>query len=203
MRSTSPEGAGESRIVSIDAATVLGLGYLLSELSVLFIKRADSDAAGATDRGSLRLIWMVIGVAVFLSFFLSHVVIAAAMGSAESVLRPAGIALFAAGLLLRWSAIFYLGRFFTVNVAIAADHRIVDSGPYRWIRHPAYTGALAAFAGMALCIGNWVSLVVMLVPIGTVFAWRMRIEEAALLQALGTPYREYMSRTWRLIPAIY
>ncbi|HEX4243476.1 MAG TPA: isoprenylcysteine carboxylmethyltransferase family protein [Steroidobacteraceae bacterium] len=202
MRSTSPEGAGESRNVSVDAATVLGFIYLLSELAVLFSKRAGSDAAGATDRGSLRLIWTVIGIAVSLSFFLSHVVIGAAMG-AESLLRPAGTALFAAGLILRWSAILYLGRFFTVNVAIAADHRIVDSGPYRWIRHPSYTGALAAFAGMALCIGNWVSLGVMLAPIGTVFAWRIRIEEAALLQALGAPYREYMSRTWRLIPAIY
>ncbi|HEX3846535.1 MAG TPA: isoprenylcysteine carboxylmethyltransferase family protein [Steroidobacteraceae bacterium] len=188
--------------MTLDSATVLGIIYLLSELPVLFIKRAEADAASATDRGSLRLIWTVIGIAVASSFFLSHVVTGAAMG-AESVLQPAGIALFAAGLILRWSAILYLGRFFTVNVAIAADHRIVDSGPYRWIRHPSYTGALAAFAGMALCIGNWVSLAVMLIPIVAVFAWRMRIEEAALLQALGAPYRQYMSRTKRLIPAIY
>jgi protein-S-isoprenylcysteine O-methyltransferase Ste14 len=57
-------------------------------------------------------------------------------------------------------AIVHLGRFFTVNVAIAANHRLIDTGPYRFVRHPSYTGALMAFLGLALCLANWVPLAV-------------------------------------------
>jgi protein-S-isoprenylcysteine O-methyltransferase len=100
-------------------------------------------------------------------------------------------------------AIVHLGRFFTVNVAIAANHRLIDTGPYRFVRHPSYTGALMALLGLALCLANWVSLAVMLIPVFLVFLRRMHVEEGVLLQALGDQYRDYMHRTKRLIPAIY
>ena len=61
----------------------------------------------------------------------------------------AGVVLFVAGLLLRWWAIIVLGRFFTVDVSIAEGHELIESGPYRFIRHPSYTGALLAFLGFA------------------------------------------------------
>ena len=108
-----------------------------------------------------------------------------------------------AGLALRWYSIIYLGRFFTVNVAIATDHRLIDTGPYRFIRHPSYTGALMAFGGVGLCLCNWASLAVMFVPTLLVFMRRMHVEEVALIQGLGNTYRDYMRRTKRLIPAVY
>src|ERR1700722_10190375 len=90
-----------------------------------------------------------------------------------------------------------------VIVAIAAGHRLIDTGPYRFVRHPSYTGALMAFFGLALCLANWVSLAVMLIPVLLVFLRRMHVEEDALLQAFGNQYRDYMRRTKRLIPAVY
>ena len=60
-----------------------------------------------------------------------------------------------------------------------------------------------AFLGLALCLDNWVSLVVMVIPIFLVFLRRMHVEEEALLQALGDQYGNYMRRTKRLIPAVY
>jgi len=59
------------------------------------------------------------------------------------------------------------------------------------------------FFGLGLGIGNWLSLVVIIVPVFAAFWWRMGIEEAALLEALGEPYRCYMKRTKRLVPMIY
>jgi protein-S-isoprenylcysteine O-methyltransferase len=79
----------------------------------------------------------------------------------REVFVDGGAALFAAGLALRWYAIVYLGRFFTVNVAISKDHRLIDTGPYRFIRHPSYTGAIMAFVGVfasGFCLHNWASL---------------------------------------------
>jgi protein-S-isoprenylcysteine O-methyltransferase Ste14 len=60
-----------------------------------------------------------------------------------------------------------------------------------------------AFLGLALCLANWASLAVMLIPVFLVFLRRMRVEEGVLLQALGSQYGDYMHRTKRLIPAVY
>jgi len=80
---------------------------------------------------------------------------------------------------------------------------LVDSGPYKLIRHPSYTGLLIFIVGVALCFGNVVSALVLLVPFGALMLRRMRIEEAALSRALGDAYSSYMNRTKRLIPGIY
>lgn len=114
-----------------------------------------------------------------------------------------GVCVFVMGMVLRLYSIIYLGPFFTNNVAIATNHRLIDSGPYRYIRHPSYTGALMLFLGLGLGTGNWLSVVVIIVPVFAAFWWRMGIEEAALLDALGEPYRCYMKRTKRLVPMIY
>jgi protein-S-isoprenylcysteine O-methyltransferase len=183
-------------------ASVLGLIYVLSELGLALKKRAKADESRIEDRGSLTLLWIVIVASVTLAFNIAYALPAAGMGDVPT-LRFLGMAVFAAGLAIRWYAIVHLGRFFTVNVAIAASHRLIDTGPYRFVRHPSYTGALMAFLGLALCLANWASLAVMLVPVLLVFLRRMHVEERALLQAFGDQYRDYMHRTKRLIPAVY
>jgi len=181
--------------------SILGILYALSEIGLSVFKRAGKGAATA-DRGSLGLIWAVIVTCVFLAFALGAALPGLRFGPAD-ILVPLGIAIFAAGIALRWYAIVYLGRFFTVNVAIASDHRLIDGGPYRIVRHPSYTGALAAFLGLGICMGNWASLAALVVPTLLVFLRRIHIEEAALTAAFGDQYRYYMRRTNRLNPALY
>ena len=105
----------------------------------------------------------------------------------------AGVGLFVAGLLLRWWAIITLGRFFTMDVTIEKDHELVERGPFHMVRHPSYTGVLLAFAGLALTLGNWAVLLVILVPIGAAFIHRMNVEENALSSALGPQYTDYIA----------
>ena len=183
-------------------AWVLGLIYVLSELGLTLKKRAKAEESRDADRGSLALLWVVIVASVTLAFSAAYTLPAAGMREVPALRFP-GIAIFAAGLAIRWYAIAHLGRFFTVNVAIAAGHRLIDTGPYRFVRHPSYTGALMAFLGLALCLANWASLVILLAPVFLVFLRRMHVEEGALLQAFGDQYRDYMHRTKRLIPAVY
>ena len=185
-------------------ASWLALLYMASEAALAFKKRARGGEAQLADRGSLGLVWAVIGISTFIGFNLAYSLPAARFGEAAlPVMLALGVIFFIGGLALRWYAILYLGRFFTVNVAIASDHRVIDSGPYRYIRHPSYSGAIAAFLGLGLLLNNWASILVILIPTLGVFLWRMRIEEAALLAALGEAYRAYMGRTQRLIPALY
>jgi protein-S-isoprenylcysteine O-methyltransferase len=189
--------------VNFEAAQVMGMIYGISEFGLGLRRRAASGDSRLADKGSLWLLWTIIGLSVFLAFNMYFAVPTAGFGDAATAACYAGIAVYVMGLSLRWYSIIYLGRFFTVNVAIAADHQLIDKGPYRYVRHPSYTGALLAFLGLGLALTNWASLAILLIPIFLAFAHRMRVEEAALLQGLGAPYRLYMDRTKRLIPGVY
>lgn len=186
----------------ISVANLLSLVLGPSEIGLAIFRRAGSGAAPAADRGSLRLLWAVIVSAVFGGFFLAYAAPSLHWGSGLPLVAL-GVAAFAAGILLRWYSILYLGRFFTVNVAIARDHHLIDTGPYRRIRHPSYTGALLALSGIGLCLCNAASLAAIIVPTVGAFVWRMHIEEQALCSGLGPVYRDYMRHTKRLIPSVY
>ena len=182
---------------------LLGLIYLISEILLALMRRArKSGSASSRDRNSLRILWVVIALSIWLAIDLAFRFHRADFPD-RRICELLGAAIFAAGLILRWWAIFALGRFFTVNVAIASDHQLIESRPYRRVRHPSYTGALLAFIGFALSLGNWLSLLVMVVPIFAAFVYRMNVEERALIEALGQSYRGYMQRTKRLVPFLY
>ncbi|MBI3242805.1 MAG: isoprenylcysteine carboxylmethyltransferase family protein [Chloroflexi bacterium] len=114
-----------------------------------------------------------------------------------------GLTLMLTGLGFRWVAIRQLGRFFIPEVAIQPGHRIMDQGLYHFIRHPSYTGTFITIVGYGLALTNWLSLAVMLLGSGVAYAYRIRLEEAALLEAFGDEYRAYMRRTKRLIPFVW
>ena len=121
----------------------------------------------------------------------------------EWVLRIVGTTVIAAGVILRRSAARSLGSSFAVRLGTRGDQRLVDSGPYRWIRHPNYAGLLLVAIGTALglaspsalatTIGLWLPIVVV----------RIRREERMLDERFGRAYGNYQERTWRLLPGLY
>jgi protein-S-isoprenylcysteine O-methyltransferase len=114
-----------------------------------------------------------------------------------------GVAVFVGGLAFRGWAVHELGRFFKFTVVVQPDHEVVDTGPYRFIRHPSYTGLLFAELGLGIALGTWLSIPACLVPPFVAFGIRLRSEEAVLARELGEPYRAYMARTKRLIPGVW
>jgi protein-S-isoprenylcysteine O-methyltransferase len=105
-------------------------------------------------------------------------------------------------LVLRWTAILTLGRFFTANVTIHEGQMVIAAGPYRYVRHPSYAGLLLAFLGLGVFFGNWLSLGVLMIPITLAVIHRIRLEESMLVSALGPAYNAYCARTKRLIPGV-
>ena len=180
----------------------LGLIYLVSEILLSLTRRSRSKTGTKQDRSTLGIIWLVIAVSITAGVYVAHNFPATALPNGR-MFAIAGVALFVAGLFLRWWAIITLGRFFTVDVTIEKDHELVEHGPFRIVRHPSYTGVLLAFVGLALSLRNWAALLVILLPIGAVFIHRMNVEEDALSHALGLRYAEYMKRTKRLVPFVY
>jgi protein-S-isoprenylcysteine O-methyltransferase len=179
----------------------LAAAYGISEFFVALVLRSKAPDSPNTDKGSLRRLMLVIYGSAFVAIYASKLWPQFYFGN--DYWYWIGAATFVIGLAVRWTAILWLGKFFTVNVAIASDHRVIDTGPYRYIRHPAYLGVLLAFFGLGLCIGNAATLFFFFVPPTAAFLHRIRIEEDALKTGLSHAYVQYMQRTKRLIPGVY
>ena len=89
------------------------------------------------------------------------------------------------------------------RVLVRRGHRVVADGPYRWLRHPSYSGALLTFLGLGVLLGNWLSVAVLLLLPLAAYAWRMRVEEAVLEAGLGSEYAAYARGRPRLIPWLW
>jgi protein-S-isoprenylcysteine O-methyltransferase Ste14 len=178
--------------------------WIVPERLGLFWFRSSRDPnARQQDRGS----FYVLNGALIGGLLLGFILAAVWMGAAILWLRPqvtiVGIVLMYLGIGLRWWSIITLGRYFTLDVAVRSTQTVVQSGPYRLVRHPAYSGLLLTLLGIGLALANWASLVVILAGGLIGFLYRVRVEETALKQALGQPYVDYMGHTKRFIPYLF
>lgn len=107
------------------------------------------------------------------------------------------------GLLLRWWSFATLGTYFTTVVKTSADQVVIGQGPYRVLRHPSYTGLLAAFLGAGLMLGNWVGAVCSFVLILLGLIYRLLREERAMINALGDAYVDFARDRARLLPFVW
>ena len=162
-------------------------------------KLRPTEGAVAADAGSRSLLISSIWLGVALGFALAILVPSAAFISGRRPLFYLGIAFMLGGLALRWYSIRVLGKSFTYTVAIRPGQEVVEAGPYRWIRHPSYAGALLTVFGVLVCMTNPLAFLGIL-PTLAGYAYRIRVEERALVRSLGEPYRSYMQRTKRLVP---
>lgn len=189
--------------MSLSAVLFIVVLFLpVSEILLAVFKRARAGAAQIEDRGSMRLLWCVIAVSVGAAIACEWVP-SARLALPSWLYYALALGLILTGLSIRWISILTLGRFFTVNVAIHADQRVVETGVYRHVRHPSYAGLLLAFLGLGISFANWLSLLVLLGPVTLAVVNRIRKEEQALLHALGPAYAAYSARTKRLVPGLF
>jgi protein-S-isoprenylcysteine O-methyltransferase Ste14 len=186
---------------------VLVAGYVIWAVTevILGIRQITLLRAGTKlqDQGSRVVVAATVGLGILLCWKLPGAVPATTMTNATSVfVFWFGIALVYAGLAFRLYAITVLGRYFTPSVAVVADQRLVENGPYKFIRHPAYTGLLVMFLGFGLSSTNWLSLLTLMGCVLIGLSYRIHVEERVLQEHLGHRYQEYMQRTKRLIPFV-
>jgi protein-S-isoprenylcysteine O-methyltransferase Ste14 len=113
-----------------------------------------------------------------------------------------GVAVTGAGIAIRQWAIITLGRFFVGHVIVQPGQTVVSSGPYRWLRHPSYTGLWLEMIGVGLGTGNVVSMATcVLLPLIGITA-RINGEERELTADLPG-YRDYIRDKPRLVPLIW
>ena len=111
--------------------------------------------------------------------------------------------IFFSGTTLRLYAIKTLGRFFTMEIGTREGHQMIQSGPYKLIRHPSYTGYFLMILGMGMAYQNLYAFLIPLLQIGIFFSKRIPQEELMLSQKFGEEHSSYQKRTKKLVPWIY
>jgi protein-S-isoprenylcysteine O-methyltransferase Ste14 len=157
----------------------------------------------AADRGSFVLLYVLISAGIAGGFVFAGNVHGAAIRFARWPIFVVGVVLMAAGIVIRQWAVALLGKFFTTDVRVHPDQTVIETGPYRWVRHPSYTGLLMTLIGMGLALGNWASLAALVVLPTVGLVVRIRVEERALVDGLGEPYRRFAESRARLIPGVW
>jgi protein-S-isoprenylcysteine O-methyltransferase Ste14 len=180
--------------------TLFGL-FALGEYAMRFRSRSNRSGTRA-ERWSLLVV-----VAAVIGGMLGGIELAnrdvGSIAYARWPLFVVGLVLMVVGIFVRQWAIFTLGRFFTADVRVHPGQTVVERGPYRWVRHPSYSGLLIFFVGLGLALSDWLSVIVLAVLPAAGLLVRIYSEERALHAALGDDYRRYAATHRRLFPGIW
>jgi protein-S-isoprenylcysteine O-methyltransferase Ste14 len=174
-----------------------------SERKCLVPERGSNEPAVDFDRGSWPIInhgWRLVRLAALVVAFVTP---PWADGAARMALYACGLALMISGALLRQHCIKTLGDHFTYKVKVSDHSEIIQRGIYRWVRHPSYTGGMLYNLGIGLALTNWQSAAFIVVGMLVMYAYRVRVEESALLMRHHASYRSYMQNTKRFVPYVF
>jgi len=153
------------------------------------------------DKASIWILTILIAVGYLLSF---------SIGATKTgriyhwdTFFAIGALLAIVGLIIRINAIVTLKQHFTYTVTAIEHHELIETGIYKYIRHPGYLGQIIIFIGISTSMSNWLSILLMLIPVLFGYIYRIRTEERFMAEQLGQKYIDYQKRTKRLIPLIY
>ena len=184
---------------AVVAFSIVLAAFALGELPQMLRLRRGARSSDLLGEVVFRLLFF--GAILVLPLCLSVAPVAVIAGRAVTFVLGSVVA--SLGLLLRWWSFIALGRYFTVVVKTSADQTVLDRGPYRALRHPSYTGLLLALMGVGLMLGNWLGALTSLTLMVFALVYRIRIEERALLAALGDGYRSFATSRARLVPLVW
>ncbi|MEV5574904.1 isoprenylcysteine carboxylmethyltransferase family protein [Spirillospora sp. NPDC052269] len=182
-----------------DAVVIL---WLAGEVGLRIVEMRKAGTVRVSEHGTLGL-FVVLGVGGAVVGSLIARAVPSLDWHVGTAVYLAAAAIMLVGLAVRFWAIVTLGKFFRSSVHVQEGHQVVSSGPYRFVRHPSYTGLMLLFIGVALTFGNLISLVVFLVCVSIATLVRIRVEERVLSAELGDAYREFARTRARLVPHVW
>jgi protein-S-isoprenylcysteine O-methyltransferase Ste14 len=188
---------------------ITGLIYFFGVIIVYRIRRIQfwqPQASGETikEEDNDRSFWLIVVgmIAVFylppIEYLLSPII----MPHTDSM-EVIGLLIIIFGSVLFIWARRTLGKFYSGHVSVIEGQQLVQSGPYRFIRHPAYAGYLLIALGLSLGYSSLTGLAAILFLLLPSVIYRLRVEDKLLAEHFGTQFEEYAITVARLIPGIW
>ncbi len=174
---------------------LLALAVYAVRMGEIFAKR-NTVAGKVSENVTLRL-FIAVGTVMTFGSMIEYLV---TKPPVSWIAVAAGVVCAIVSFRLRWSAIAALGRFWSLHVEIRENHEFVQSGPFRFVRHPTYFSMILELLAFGLICNAWWMLLIIPVAFMPVLIMRLRLEEPALVAKFGDTYREYQRRVPMLIP---
>jgi protein-S-isoprenylcysteine O-methyltransferase Ste14 len=188
---------------------LVGISYLAGVLVVYWLRRErfwGSRGGGPIldEEGSDRSFWMIV-LGMLAAFFLPPVeyITLPEFLPRASWMQVTGLALIILGVILFIWARRTLGTFYSGHVSVVDGQPLVQGGPYRFIRHPAYAGYLLMSLGLGLGYSSLTGLAADFLLLLPAVIYRLRVEDNLLAGHFGAQFKEYASKISRLIPGIW
>ncbi len=176
---------------------------IIALISILILSQPamdlkESKANDATDRGTMLLIAIVSSIGQIVGIMdWAYLQSSPIKIDWISIL---GLSMMSFGLAFRLWAIKTLKDAFSATVQIKKGQSLITSGPYKWFRHPSYTGAWILMLGDAILLKSWPSIIIMGVIMLWVYNKRIETEEQTLANAFGIDYIKHERNTWKMLP---
>jgi protein-S-isoprenylcysteine O-methyltransferase Ste14 len=177
---------------------------ILYGLFEIFMSRRQTDKRIISASGDKGSIWILI-MSISMGYWLSFIIGATTFGRLYhwNTFFIIGSVVTLTGLIIRVTSIIILRQLFTYTVTKIENHELIVTGLFKIIRHPGYLGQLIIFVGISVCLSNWLSVLLMIIPVLAGYIYRINVEERFMAEHLGQKYLDYRKRTKRLIPVIY
>lgn len=193
----------EKRTMDPKIIITIAVSYLYGffEVFMNLRQRSKSKVTNSSDKNSL---WWLYGL-ITLGYALSFSIGATKIGRIYdwNTFFAIGMALVVIGLMIRIHSILTLKQYFTYSVAKVENHKIIETGLFKFLRHPGYLGQLIVFIGISISISNWLSILAMMLPVVFGYAYRITVEERFMVEQFGNIYLDYQKRTKKIIPFVY
>ncbi len=150
-----------------------------------------SSIVKSSDKGSIRFLFTLIQIGCLLSFGIGATKVG--MINDWNILFIIGAVLIIFGIIIRLNSIMTLRRQYTYTVTRIENHALIESGLYKTIRHPGYLGLVIIFLGISTALSNWLSIILMIIPVIIGIMNRIRVEESFLIEQMGQKYTDYQS----------
>ena len=182
---------------------IFSFAILYGLFEIFMSKRGKSkrEISKSGDKGSIWILVLTVSVGYWLSFIIASTKVGRIYH--WNALFILGSILAAIGLIVRVTSILKLKQHFTYTVTKINNHQLIETGLYKYIRHPGYLGQLIIFLGIATSLSNWLSVLLMMIPVSVGYINRIKVEEKFMTQQMGQKYIEYQKRTKKLIPKIF
>lgn len=193
-----PDGVFPSLLIAA-LFVVMQFGFMATESR----RRRKAGADATREAGLFPPLWLALLIGLIARLTCGFLKIGVIRGEMRDTVVWAGVLMVALGWGMRLWAQRTLGRYFVGEVAVQPDQIVVRDGPYRWMRHPAYTGGFLSSVGFALMLSTWLGALISAVMLTWAYAVRVPREEALLARQLGNAYRDYMAHTKRFVPFVF
>ncbi|MBI9018090.1 MAG: isoprenylcysteine carboxylmethyltransferase family protein [Phycisphaerae bacterium] len=161
-----------------------------------------NDKTNARDRGTeAQIIWSVYVSQLLAVLEAGYLRYPASM--AWDAISLIALAFMIGGLTVRTWAVYTLGQYFTMQLKIHDEHRIIRTGPYKYLCHPSYSGAFLTYFGTTVFLHSWFSMIIAGIILSFAFLRRMHFEEKMLIDRFGDEYRDYCKSTKKVMPWLW